>query len=78
MDKIIVVGLGFILGTLIVFGISLLMAYPTMWLVNYLFTPALIASVFGAPSLGLAKAFWFNWFVGIVFKSSGSASSSKK
>jgi hypothetical protein len=47
---------------------ALLMTFPTMWLVNYLFTPAVILSLFGTTALTFWKALWLNMFCGIIFK----------
>lgn len=58
----------------IVLGISMLMAYPTMWIVNYLFTAQLLTFVFGAAKLSFWKALVLNVFFGTAFKSSGSSS----
>ena len=58
----------------IVGGLSLLAAYPTMWLINYLFAPSALVTVFGTTSIGFWKAFWLNFFFGIAFKSSHSSS----
>jgi hypothetical protein len=57
------------------FGIALLMAYPTMWLWNYVMP-------FAFPNAGIAEldfwhAFALNFLCGILFKSSSSSSSSK-
>jgi hypothetical protein len=39
-------------------------AYPTKWIVNYLFAPGLLTTVFGTPSIGFVKAFFLNLFFG--------------
>ena len=57
-------------------GFALLMALPTMWIINYLFTPSAITAVFGTSAIGFWKAFWLNFFFGIAFKSSSSSSKS--
>lgn len=58
-------------------GLSFLLAYPTMWLVNYLFASAFLTFVFGAAKLSVLKAWALNFVAGILFKSSVSSSSSK-
>lgn len=59
----------------IVCGYSILFAYPTMWVVNYLFTPNTIISLFGIAQLTLWKALWLNFICGVLFKGSNSSSS---
>jgi hypothetical protein len=39
-------------------------AYITLLIVNYLFTPAVLLTVFGVPALGFWKAFVLNLFIG--------------
>jgi hypothetical protein len=53
-------------------GISLLMAYPTMWIVNYLFTSSVISGLFGVTQLTFWKALWLNYITAALFKSSAS------
>lgn len=60
-----------------VVGIALVMAFPTMWIINYLCAPSFLEMVFGVSSLTFWKAFWLNVIAGILFKSSPSSSSSK-
>jgi hypothetical protein len=38
--------------------IAVLMAYPTKWVVNYLFTPSVLMNLFGIPQLTATKAIW--------------------
>ena len=59
---------------LVIVALSLVMAFPTMWVMNYLFTPSLLASVFGVSQLIFWKAFWFNAFCGFLIKSTCSHS----
>jgi len=56
--------------------IALLMGYPTMWMMNYLFTPAVLQTVFGISQMTFWKAFWFDVFAGGLVM--GSSSSSRK
>ena len=58
-----------------VVGISILMAYPTKWVVNYLFTSGTIMSLFGIAQLTVWKALWLNFICGTLFKASSSSSS---
>jgi hypothetical protein len=57
------------LGALVIFlaallGLGMLMAYPTMWIVNYLFTAQLLTFVFGVAKIGFWQAFVLNMFFG--------------
>jgi hypothetical protein len=45
-------------------GLGLLFAFPTMWLVNYLFSSTLLYSVFGTSSLSIWQAWALNILVG--------------
>jgi hypothetical protein len=54
----------------LIFGLGLLFAFPVKWLINYLFTKALIASVFGTPQVSVWQAFGLNILCGFLFKSS--------
>jgi len=64
-------GVGFIaLGVFV----SFLLAYPTMWLVNYVFTAQLLAFVFGG-TLTVYKAWALNILAGFLFKSTNTSSS---
>lgn len=62
---------------LVVGALALLLAFPTMWLVNYVFTPSIITTLFGASYLEFWKALGLNLLCGILFKSSISNSSKK-
>jgi len=53
--------------------ISLLLGWPTMWLLNYLFNPSLLTAVFGISQITFWKAFWFNILIGLLFRSSTSS-----
>jgi hypothetical protein len=59
----------FVNGFLTVLGFAALfaaaMGYPTKWLVNYLFSPSLLMSVFGIAQITFWKAFWLNWFLAL-------------
>lgn len=64
-----VIAIGFI-GLLFVLG--LLFAYPVMWLVNYLFTPAVLTAVFGVAKISVWQAWALNLLSGFLFKSTSS------
>ena len=67
-----------ILGAIGVFVlIAVISAYPVMWGVNAVFTPAVILAVFGVPQLGFVKALWLSVLCACLFHSSGSSSSKK-
>jgi hypothetical protein len=66
-----------LLATGLIFGLSVLMAYPTMWLVNYLITPSALLSLFGIAQLTFWKAFWLNFLCGFLFKSTSVSTKSK-
>lgn len=42
-----------------------LFAFPTMWIVNYLFTPTLLMLIFGTIKIGFWKAWVLNIFIGL-------------
>jgi hypothetical protein len=74
MGKLIPVLVAFVGVFALISGLSLLLAYPTLWLINYLFTPAVLTSLFGVAQLGVWKAWALNMVTGILFKSSTSTS----
>lgn len=45
-----------------------LLAYPTMCLVNYLFTPTLLVAVFGMAKIGFWQALCLNTLASLLFK----------
>ena len=53
----------------LIFVISLVMAIPTMLLVNYVLSPTALIAVFGGP-LGFWKAFFLNFLAAQLFKTS--------
>lgn len=55
--------------------VAVVMALPTMLIVNYVFSDAALVAVFGGP-LTFWKAFWLNFLCGILFKSSSSSKDS--
>ena len=52
----------------VIIGLCFLSAYPTMWLMNYTFTPTVLTSLFGISALTFWKAFWLNFLCCILFK----------
>ncbi len=77
LDDIVAYGI-IVLGVFaLVVVIALLMGFPTMWLVNYLFTPKFLLTVFGISKFTFWKAFWLNVFSGIIFGRSYSNSNTK-
>jgi len=50
-------------------------AYPTKWLVNYVFTDSIRVSLFGVAQIGFWRALALNFLCGILFKGSTSTSS---
>jgi hypothetical protein len=78
MDKLLMAVGTIVVVSIVAFGFSFLLAYPTMWMVNYLFTPATLLSLFGFAQLTFWKAFWLNFLCSQLFKGSSSSSSSKK
>jgi len=50
-------------------GVSFLLAYPIMWLVNYVFAPTFLTFVFGTPTIGVLKAWALTFVTGSLFKS---------
>jgi hypothetical protein len=50
--------------------VAFLGGYPTMWLVNYLFTAKTIEALFGIAQLTFWKAFWLNYLCASLFKGS--------
>ena len=73
MDKVVTALGAFVIVFAAILGISMLMAYPTMWIVNYLFTAQLLTYVFGLAKITFWKAFVFNMFFGTVVKSGQSS-----
>lgn len=67
MDKLVA---GFMLFVIVLggaFALAMLMAYPTMWVVNYLFTAQLLIFVFGVAKIGFWQAFILNTFFSLAF-----------
>jgi uncharacterized membrane protein (DUF485 family) len=59
-----------------IFTFSLLIGFPVKWLVNGLFTDQVRLALFGVARIGFWRAVGLSFLCGILFKSSGSTSSS--
>ena len=70
---LVAVVLGF---TALLVGLGALMAIPTMYILNYLFSSAFLTLVFGVAKVGFWRSWVFNIFCGLFLKNY--ASSSKK
>lgn len=55
--------------------LSAIFALPVEWLVNAIFTPELIRSVFGSTQIGFMKAWQLSLLCGFLFKNTTSADS---
>ena len=51
----------------IVAAIALVMTFPTMWMMNYLFTPHVLLTIFGVSQMTFWKALWLNVLIGYFF-----------
>jgi hypothetical protein len=59
-------------GTAVLFiALVILLSYPTMWLVNYLFSPKFLLFVFGRESFDIWHALWFGVFSGLMWGGNG-------
>jgi hypothetical protein len=45
---------------------AVLTAYPTKWVVNYLFTPGLLTALFGTAKIGFWQALALNFITGLA------------
>ena len=52
-----------------------LLAFPTMWLWNFLFEPHVTTYLFGVPELTFGRALALNFLTGILFQKSSSSKS---
>lgn len=69
MDKFIAaVGTAVVI-TFMLAGLSLLMAFPTKWAVNYLFNPTLLATIFTTGHLNVWHAWALNFVATTLVKS---------
>jgi len=64
----------------LVFGLGLLFAFPTKWLINYIFTKYVLLKVFGVEQISVWRAFAINIFAGLLFggRSIGNSTTHKK
>ena len=60
--------------TAIVIALCTLGAYPTKWVVNWLFTPNVIRTVFGVSAISVWQAWALNFICSWLFKSNSSSS----
>lgn len=60
-----------------IFGFALVMAYPTKWLVNYIFTDSVRLALFGVAQISLWRAFLLGLLCAGLFKGSCSCKESK-
>lgn len=74
MDKILIGILAFIGLLVLIAVVGLLLAFPVMWLVNWLFVPSLLLAVFGTAQLTFWKAYGLLVLSGLLFKSTNSSS----
>jgi hypothetical protein len=58
------------------FLIVVIMPFPVMWLMNWLFTPQAIHSVFGVWSFDFWHALGLSTLTGLLFKSTSTTSKS--
>jgi len=68
----------FILGIAAIVGLSALFALPVLWLANYVFTPAVLYTLFGVGHLGFLKAWGLNVLCGFIFKSTSVVKTKEK
>ncbi len=55
-------------GLLVIFGFGILFAFPTKWLINWLFTNNVLVYVFGGP-IDVWHAWGLNILCGLTIKS---------
>ncbi len=61
------VGLVFF-GLAIFFALAMLFAFPTKWLVNYIYSDDFRVALFGVSKIGFWRALAINYFVMSLFK----------
>ena len=70
MDKFLT-GLGALLFIALgIAGLAMLGAYPTKWIMNYLFNPTLLSHIFTVSRFDFWHAFCLNYIAGTLIKSS--------
>ena len=65
-DFLAIVGM-VVLTVLLITGLGFLFAFPTKWLINILFTPAVLTSV-GVAKISVWQAWGVNILAGLLFK----------
>ena len=55
-------------------GIGAVLAFPVMWLVNGIFTSAVLLTVFGVDKIGFLQAWGLLILSGLLFKSASAPS----
>lgn len=60
----------FVITVAISIALSVLFAFPLMWAVNYLFTPAALHAVFGTDQLTLWQTLLLSFICGMLVKPS--------
>ena len=70
MNKFLTVVGGIVIVVLACAGVAMLGAYPTMWIVNYLFNPTLLATVFTTAHFTFWHAASLNYIAATLIKSS--------
>jgi len=69
--KKIFIGIGlFVVSMILCLGIGLLLAFPLMWLWNYLVTTEVTKLLFGVDKLTFWRSLALLWLCGFLFKSS--------
>ena len=72
MTKFLTIVGGIVVVVLAVAGLAALGAYPTKWIMNYLFNPELLAKVFTVSHFDFWHAFCLNYIAGTLIKSTHS------
>lgn len=73
MDKVLI-GLFVVIGALALgLSVGLLLAYPLMLMINYLFTPAVLTTVFGASQISFWKAYFLSVLLSWTVKTNASS-----
>jgi hypothetical protein len=70
MDKVLSISLVILL----VIGLALVLTFPLMWLINWLFTPTVLVTLFGTSQITFWKTFALATVCGWLFKSSATNS----
>ncbi len=58
----------FLITLSIIFGFALLLAFPTMWLVNAVLAPSAITAIFGVAKIGFWQALGLGILTGLLFR----------